>query len=397
MPIRFDEVLLADGMAWALFGLAQKEGLLYTSNGESFPGHYLKSKDRQAVLSLIILFDKLVVHDLSPNSGTFRLPDLEKSGVLEIVATDEPLTKPAPIKSSWKPSKFDPRQKPPVSLRQNLALIREYEPLVIDRLMSVASKFDSSVANGLHISRRAYLHEFFDLATNYLAGNTKLLRQNVLEQTLPSDLLKTIKCELFDFTKNGEVLSPTNVTLLMSLIFANEIQLIKELSSARGLGVATRHYTRMGRASFQNDFGFSTDPSRIPRTFGLVRSILNEEGHFFPEIENIAHALKLRNNPNLRAFREQFREFHVQLARGDNEAIQGVRREVKQAKRAIERIGKWNLGLRWLTYISLPASVAESLLSGLPIVGTSLAVMSVAGTVATAHASRKNQWVMFGM
>src|SRR5437773_749645 len=127
-PLRFDEVLITDAVAWTLFGLAQKESLLYTAQGEHFSGRPPTSRDRQAVLSLLVLFDKLVVHDLSPGHGTFRIPDLERDGLLEIVAVAEPSTKMAPLKSSWKPSKVDPRPRPPVSLRQDLALLQAYKP-----------------------------------------------------------------------------------------------------------------------------------------------------------------------------------------------------------------------------------------------------------------------------
>ena len=68
--ISFDKVLVTDGIAWALFGLAQKEGLLYTAQGEGFSGRLPSRRERQAALSLILLFDKLLVHDLSPGSGS---------------------------------------------------------------------------------------------------------------------------------------------------------------------------------------------------------------------------------------------------------------------------------------------------------------------------------------
>ena len=211
-------------------------------------------------------------------------------------------------------------------------------------------------------------------------------------------MLKEIKGELFDFGKLGDgVYSPINATLLMAIIFADELAIIQEISASRRVGVATRHYTRASSFTPEQGGHFSIDPSQVPRSFGLVRSILNEEGHFFPKIESISHALKLRKNPSLRAFRAQLREFHVQLASGDRQAIEEIRKEVKQAKQALERAGKWNLCLRWLTYISLPAGTVEALLGGIPIVGTSLAVLSVAGTAANTHATHKNQWVMFGM
>jgi hypothetical protein len=96
-------------------------------------------------------------------------------------------------------------------------------------------------------------------------------------------------------------------------------------------------------------------------------------------------------------FKEQLWECHEQLARGDRDALEGVRKEAGRAKRVLERTAKWNLALRWLTCISLPAGLVESLLGGAPILGTSLAVMSVAGTVGASRASRQDEWVLFGL
>ena len=395
--IRFDEVLVTDALAWTLFGLAQREGLLYTAGGEGSSGRHAKPKDCQAALSLLVLFDKLVVHDLSPPANGCRLPDLESAGILEVVTAGEPSAKPPPLKSSWTPNKVDPRPSPPVFLRRDLALLQRYKPLIIDRLMTANLEFDSHMARTLHISRRAYHNAFLDLAIHYAMGNLEALRDNIIERALPRRLLNEFKREFFDFERHGETLAPTNAILAISLVFANELATIQELSATRGLGVATRHYTRIGQLSRQHDGGFSLNPSEAPRSFGLVRSILHEEGHFFPRIESIAHALKLRKNPHLRAFKEQFREFHLQLSRGDHDALQKIRNEVRRAKRALERKAKWTLALHWLTYIALPISGVECLLGGSPIVGTSLAVMKAAGTAINARASRKNRWVMFGL
>lgn len=393
--ISFDNVLVADGMAWTLFGMGQQEGLLYTAQGEGFSGRLPSPKDRQAVLSLLLLFDKLVIHDMT--GGTLRLPDLERHGLLEIIASDEPSTKAAPMKSAWKPTKTDTRPAPPVLLRRDLTLLQAYKPLIINRLMSRPMKFDSLMARRLGISRREYLSEFLDLSVNYITGNATDLQDNIIEQNVPAWLLNEIKKELFDFQSRGEVVCPTNVTLIVALLSANELAVIQELSAARGLGVATRYYTRIGTGSPRSSDMFSADPSQVPRSFGLVRSILHEEGYFFPRIESIAHALKLRKDPHLRAFKEQLCQFHVQLVSGDHDRLAEVRNEVKQAKLALERTGKWNLGLRWLTYLSVPAGLAECLLGGPPIIGSSLAVASAVGTAASTRTSKHNEWVLFGM
>ena len=72
--IRFDEVLATDALAWTLFGMAQRGGFLYTAVGEGFCDRPAKPKDRQAVLRLLVLFDKAVVKDLTPNETPWLKP-----------------------------------------------------------------------------------------------------------------------------------------------------------------------------------------------------------------------------------------------------------------------------------------------------------------------------------
>jgi hypothetical protein len=252
------------------------------------------------------------------------------------------------------------------------------------------------MAQVLKISRRAYYADFLAFAIAYSTGNEREAKSTILAQALPSKLLRRISRELFDFQCRGENLGPTNATLCVALTFATEIATIIELSTARRIGVATHHYARLPRTIAESQPGFSTDPSAVPRSFGVVRNILTEEGGFLPEIQNIEHALRLRSSPHLKAFKARFREFHSQLVTGDLDAVRKIRAEVTAARRALRRAEHWDRGLRWLSYISLPAGIVESLLGGAPIAGTSLAVMSAAGSAATTRMHDKNHWALFG-
>lgn len=384
-------------MAWSLFQLAQGEGLLFSRSEEGVTGR-ISPSNRQAVLSLLVLFDRLVVHELGPSDGLFRIPDLERDGFLEIIAAPEPAQKWQPLKSSWKPSEGDQRlSPPPASLRRTLALVQQYQPLVVERILTVHNDFASFMAKSMGITRRRYYNDFIDFSIAYATGNADRQRNTLLAQVLPEHLLSDISSDLFAFEKYGDRIPPTNVVLIAALAFAfaGEIGAIREISSQKGLGVASRYYS--GKPQSAGSAAFSTDPSMIPRSFGLVRTILHEEGHFFPKIQDIEHALKLRRNPHLRSFREQLKEFHVHLSKGDREGLEAVRKEVTRAKRSMERKGLWDRGLNWLTYMSLPAGLAESLLGGPPIAGTSMAVLSAAGTAISTRKAKSSEWVLFGM
>ena len=256
------------------------------------------SDRRQTVLSLLVLFDNLIVHNSHPNE--YRIPDLEHDGILQVVNVPEPITKPAPLKSKWLPSRFDPRPRAPTRVLRTLAQMQSYRPLIVDRLVTYRPRkgemfeFESFMAKTLRISRRRYFSEFLDLAINYVLGNKEAIAENVIERALPKRLLNPIKRELFDFSRRGKLFGPTNATLIAAIIFAQELGAIQELSSKHGVGVATHYYRRARRDPSRGMEPFGNEPSQVPRSFRLIRSILHEEGHFFPRIESISHALKLR-------------------------------------------------------------------------------------------------------
>jgi hypothetical protein len=399
--IHFENVLVTDGMARTFFWLAQAEGLLTSTNGDHVPGRSPTPKERQEILSLVVLFEKLVIHQLTLTTGHFRVPDLERDQVLEVASTGASEAKIKPLRSSWKPTGDDRRARAPVPLRRTLTSLRMYKPLIVERLVSVRNDFNVFTARQLGITTRAFVSDFLDWSINYVSGKHNLCEQSIIEQAFPTDFVKELKRELFDFESRSdageEVLSATNSTLVMALLFAEELVAIQQLSAIRGLGVATNHYLNRRLNDSDGHTAFGTDPSHVPQSFAVVRSVLHEEGHFFPEIKNLAHALKLRKNPYIRSFREQLKEFHRQLSLGNRDGVEEVREEVRRAKKDLHRAGSITKALRWITYLSLPAGLAEGLIIGAPIVGTTLGILSVAGTAVSTKASHKNEWVLFGM
>jgi len=395
--LRFDHVLATDGIARSFFELAKDEGLLYSTEGSELPGHGPTRRVLQAALTLLVLFDKVVIHDNVPGPPSNRIPDLERDGIIEVIGGTEPLQKSAPLKTTWIPSKHDPRGTPPLSLRRSLSLIQAYKPLILDRLVALKVEDNVAFAKQLGITTRSYYSYLTDYAISYAVGDEKGVAGNFLEKSFPAKMRKDFKRELFDFSRSGgDAISFVNATLIASIAFADELALIRELSSQQGLGVATSYYLRASKYPTRRDPTFSTDPARVPKTFGLVRSVLHEEGHFFPEIQDLNHALKLRANPHLQPFKQQLKHYHEELARGDHHALEKVRKEVSLAKRALRKAGAWNKALSWLTYISLPSGLAESLLAGPPILSTSLAVLAVAGTARTNRTIKHHEWAMFG-
>jgi hypothetical protein len=121
-----------------------------------------------------------------------------------------------------------------------------------------------------------------------------------------------------------------------------------------------------------------------------------DEGRFLPPVARISDALKFREDPYLRAIREHLKQLHNGLIGADQDAISEARREIQKARRKLERRAGWDKALRWLAYFAVPASIAEPLLSPLPILSLTLTIISAVGAAASHRTEKQNQWVLFG-
>ena len=386
----FSRVLLTDRLAWELFALAAREQMLFMcSEHEASPTPRLRAM-KQRVLSLLVLFDNVIVHDFS--AGAYRIPDLENDGLMQVVARHKPIGPVQPLQTHWRLGPLKDRKRPPNSLLQSLQIFNEERPLILDRLRCGKSELDQVLARALGVSRRTYLDALFDYAIACVEGDRVALQENIMNR-LPDDLLAEITCSLFDFNRNGdETLDPINAMLVMAIAFADEIRVIQEISSQLGIGVATEHYRSK----------YTSAPARLDANgaadhFVTIRSVLAEDRGVLPHIRDIRHALALRRDPNLMSLREMLREFHKAVQFGEVDAVVAARREVGRARRAIEKRESWQRRLDWVTYLSVPLGIAEGLAGIPPIAGMSFAVLGATGAAAMARAKQRHGWVLFSM
>ena len=389
----FSRVLVTDRLAWEIFGAAAREKLLFVQKPNDQHPRTRPGTAGQRALSLLILFDRLVIHDFGP--GTFRLPDLEKEGIVEIVPADQlPDNLPA-LNTKWRKGRLGSRGRPPKQLLQSLSLVQQFRPLVINRLLKSRSTFDSFIAEAIGVSRRKYINMFLDYALAYAQGDEATIRDHVLTKVLPHEILHDLSEELFDFKARGDHLSAPNALLLGAIVFAEEIAVIQSLSTQLGLGVATDHYGE----EFRSEPALrrkQLDAVTAAHQFLILRAAFADEGRFMPRIEGINHALSLRRDPHLKAVREQLKLFHSGLMLGDRSAVLEARHEIQQARQVLEHRSGWDRALRWLAYFSVPVGIAESLIWSLPIAGTALAVIGAAGAATARRIETKNEWVLFG-
>jgi hypothetical protein len=385
----FTHVLLTDKIAWELFGLAARERMLYSSDPKSNTPVPQRGIVSQRTLSLFVLFDKIIVHDFS--DGDFRIPDLENDGSVQVIARETPVHPVEPLPTRWKRGPLHNRRRTPASLLRSLRLLKEERTLVIDRLLSVRSDWQGSLASALHLSRRGFLIAFFDYALACVEGDNEVLRKSILNR-LPDDILAHWTRQLFDFQSKDELMDEFTALMVFAIAFADEIRIIQELSEHLRVGVATEHYR-----SKYTPRALALDPRSAADHFVVLRAVLAEDRGALPRIRDIRHALALRRDPNLRSLREMLAEFHKSVQSGDATVVASARREVARAKRAMTRRQQWQRGLDWVTYLALPVAIAEALTGAPPIAGTSLSVLGATGTAIASRTKRRNRWVLFNL
>jgi hypothetical protein len=385
----FTRVLLTDKVAWQLFGLAARENMLYTSGAGENPPIPHRGAVSQRALSFLVLFDKVIVHDFG--EGTFRIPDLESDGIVQVIARGEPAQRVEPLRTRWKKGPLRNRRRPPASLLRSLRLLKEERTLVVDRLLSVRSDWERSLAIALGVSRRGFLNAFFDYALGCVEGDNSILTESILNR-LPDDILADWTRRLFDFQLKDELMDEFTAKMVFAIAFADEVRIIQELSEQLEVGVATEHY-RSKYASRPP----ALDPRSVADHFVVLRSALAEDRGALPRIRDLRHAVALRRDPNLRSLREMLVEFHNSVQGGDVNAVASARREVARAKRAMARRQTWQRGLDWVTYLALPVGIAEVLTGAPPIAGTSLSVLGATGTATVTRAKHRHSWVFINL
>ena len=385
----FTRVLLTDKIAWELFGLAAREHMLYSSNSKESTPTPKRGAVGQRALSFLVLFDNVMIHDFS--TGAFRIPDLESEGIVQVIARDQPARTVEPLRTRWKLGPLRNRRRPPASLLRSLRLFKEERALVIDRLLSVRSDWERSLATALGISRRDFLNAFFDYALACVEGDKVVLRDTILNR-LPDDILAHWTSHLFDFRPEDELMDEFTVKVVFAIAFADEIRVIQELSDEAGVGVATEHYRSKYTARPP-----ALDPRSAADHFAVLRIAIAEDRGGLPYIRDIHHALALRQDPNLRSLREILVEFHKAVQLGDVDSLVNARREVGRAKRGMARGEKWQRGLDWVAYLAVPVGIAEALTGAPPIAGTSLSVLGATGATALSRAKRRHRWVLFNL
>src|SRR4051812_25473462 len=194
-----------------LLQAADKEDLLFVKDpGSRPPPRQRLNAATQRALSLLVLFDKVVIHNYAKDEHC-RIPDLEKEGFVEIVSADW-RARGRPPKTQWQPPEYDKRALPPQQLLQSPVLVRHHLPLIVNRLISKrALDFIDILADWIGVSRRRAAEMFIDYAILYVQADPAAVRAHPLDDVLAPDLKK----QLFNFSDPE---SSMNMTLVMAIV-----------------------------------------------------------------------------------------------------------------------------------------------------------------------------------
>jgi hypothetical protein len=373
-------VIVIDKLASSLIGQAWKEGLLIAD--KDYPISTRGSRSVQDALSLLVLFDQVLLP--VEYREVLDIPFLREHGVLE--------TCPYNLGPTHHTSN--------TPLLETLEDYEWVEPLVLNKLMSNRYKnrgeeFDSLMADAVQVSRRALYHLIIRYAIAFYGQDEKSVRENPLYNVLPSDLRE----QLLDRPlRERSIVYYTDRAMDIvagALLAIGQITSIINISLQNNAALASREYAGSSAGWSRMNLPIEEAQS-IARSFYLVRAAINEEGRYFPRIESIKHAIELRKDPNLQSFKQQLQLFNTYLALGDRDAITKLREEVKTAKEVLERSGRWTNSLRWVTYFALPVSLAESLITGLPVLSSALSLYQILITAREHLGRHKFGWVLFG-
>lgn len=381
----FSKVILGTDVDLALVGQAAIDGLLVDGSDGSLTPIARKKRNKQEALSLLVLFDNLVLTDLA--GGNYHIPILEQEGILSVSQEQNLLVKDFEDSDWYGNRNRDAFIK---ALDRTVAV----RPLVLEYLTRRKDKFVQSVADALDSTRKETLNAIIDFAHSHYLKDRSRLQSNPLYQKLPPDLIKLFRGKL-NRERDRDGLNAIDTIIFGATHAGALLEHYASMSQALGCGVATSEFSAQGYL-WNKQFPVQKIPEKIPPAFCILRAALHDSGAFFPKIENIKHAMQLRKDPNIKAFRQQLTTFQRTLLFGDSSDIYKAVREVHQATEALKRNSTIQQGLKWLTYASLPLSVAETLLNGLPVASLSLSLFSIAVTNYSERIRERHRWVLFG-
>jgi len=384
--VDFKNVIASDYVAMALLKQASKEKMFEYKGPPKFIRLPHSAKIMQKSLSLLILFDRIIIPDYI---GDIHIPAIEDNGLVKFISDDQC------FKIANSQSSLSQCQSGFSGVIEKALPVKTMILNKLVRLFKDQNEFWEILSKGTRLGKYRLYEAVFDYFFAYYHEDQDGLKKNILNKMIPNYALKMIRRSLSRDFIDPDKMDPTEILLGEIMLISLQIRALQGMSVKYNAGIATKLYTGLakGETSINKVKHGFIDPTR---GFSLLRTAIHEEGRFFPRIDSIKHALMLRKDPNLRAFKEQICLFQEYLSKGDIEATIRLRYEIRKAKCILERTRSWQLALKWTTYLSLPINIVELFVLGTSTIGLPITLFSVMGSWVANKTKRENQWVLFG-
>lgn len=182
----------------------------------------------------------------------------------------------------------------------------------------------------------------------------------------------------------------TSCSLALVAVWEATVRLrgLIEISSKKNLPVLTSMVKVGSRKAMELPI------SPVKAEYQQAFQIFMDEVSVVPNIDSLDNVLRLRDDKRIRNFREVLQVWAAELKTGQVSAEQKIRREIQKANQELKRLKNWREIGGWITYLSLPISVA-SLLSGIPA-GLGLTPLGLATRIGADLLEKKYKWMLVG-
>lgn len=173
-----------------------------------------------------------------------------------------------------------------------------------------------------------------------------------------------------------------------------------DLSSLNGWPLVSQLYRLRSSHNVGEHFRHGSDRANAKvKAFHLFRVTIRDVGGYLPAPQNIADALRMREDKHVVKFRKRLGDFFYSIKQGDAVAAEDMRRAVVDASQSLRRLERVRRLGNIAAAFSLPIDLAAELCgAGLGLGNASLTV-SALGALSSSSAklnSLKHDWVLFG-
>jgi len=382
--MQMNKVIVTDDIATTLITLLVKEKLV--DRPEYIKSLRVSKSDAQNVLALLVMFDHVLLPDFSSKMKDVDLDDKTTVQIIPQIPT------PISIQKVELTAGTDVISQ---AFSEALDMALKFRPIAVNRVVVDLedNNFWSLLAKFLKVSRYELCTDALDYISVVYYGKNISLETNLIMKRVSSDIRALIDKDLSG--GNNPMVGPSQMLFLSLIMAAHQISSFQQIMKEHAAGVASLKYTGLN-TSFEPIMKGLNSPSKASESFHILRHAIHQEVSHFPRIDDVKHALRLRKDGNIRSYREQVEIFYDVLSKGEEDALVKAQKEVRRANKALQKAETWGQRLNWITYISLPASIVELLVGGIPIFTMPTSLFSIAKTIKNEHIKHENRWVMFG-